>query len=45
MYDKAGITIEDALLTIELSRTKKDKCVFGVLGDKRRRNNRPERLM
>ena len=30
---------------IELSRTKKDKRVFGVLGDKRRKNNREERLI
>ncbi len=28
-YDKEGITIEDALPMIELSRTKKDKRVFG----------------
>jgi hypothetical protein len=45
LYDKAGITIEDALPKIELSRNKKDKRVFGVLGDKRRRNNRPERMI
>ena len=45
LYDKAGITIEDALPKIELSRIKKDKRVFGVLGDKRRTNNRPERLI
>ena len=45
LYDKAGITIEDALPKIELSRTKKDKRVFGVLGDKRRHNNRPERMI
>ena len=45
LYDKAGITIEDALPKIELSRKKKDKRVFGVLGDKRRNNNRPERLI
>ena len=45
LYDKAGITIEDALPKIELSRKKKDKRVFGVLGDKRRTNNRPERLI
>jgi len=30
---------------IELSRKKKDKRVFGVLGDKRRTNNRPERMI
>ncbi len=39
-YDKAGITIEDALPMIELCRKKKDKRVFGVLGDKRRSNSR-----
>ena len=32
LYDKEGITIEDALPQIELSRKKKDKRVFGVLG-------------
>ena len=31
-YDKDGITIEDALPMIELSRKKKDKRVFGVMG-------------
>ncbi len=30
---------------IELSRKMKDKRVFGVLGDKRRTNNRSERLI
>ena len=44
-YDKDGITIEDALPQIELSRKKKDKRVFGVLGDKRRGNSRKERLI
>ena len=42
-YDKDGITIEDALPMIELSRTKKDKRVFGVLGDPKRANSREER--
>ena len=45
LYDKEGITIEDALPQIELSRKKKDKRVFGVLGSKVRQNNRPERLI
>jgi hypothetical protein len=45
MYDKEGITIEDALPQIELSRKKKQKSVFGVLGSKVRQNNRPERLI
>ncbi len=40
-----GITVEDALPKIELSRKRKDKRVFGVLGDKRRTNNRAERLV
>jgi hypothetical protein len=44
-YDKAGITIEDALPEIELSRTKKDKRVFGVLGLSKRNNSRPERMV
>ena len=44
-YDKDGITIEDALPQIELSRKKKDKRVFGVLGDKIRGNSRPERMI
>ena len=43
-YDKEGITIEDALPMIELSRQKKDKRVFGVLGYKNRDNSRTERL-
>ena len=30
---------------IEFSRKRKDKRVFGVLGDKRRTNNGPERLI
>ncbi len=45
LQDKEGITVEDALPKIELSRQKKDKRVFGVLGDKRRTNNRAERLI
>ena len=44
-YDKDGITIEDALPIIELSRKKKDKRVFGVLGASKRQTNRPERLI
>jgi len=44
-YDKDGITIEDALPMIELSRTKKDKRVFGVLGDPKRNNSRNERMI
>jgi hypothetical protein len=45
LQDKEGITVEDALPKIELSRIRKDKRVFGVLGDKRRTNNRAERLI
>jgi hypothetical protein len=43
---KKGLTIEDALPMIELSRKKKDKRVFGVLGNsKRKQFKRPERLI
>ena len=45
LYDKEGITIEDALPQIELSRKKKDKRCFGVLGSKVRTNSRLERLI
>jgi len=45
LYDKEGITIEDAVPIIQLSRKKKDKRVFGVIGDPRRNNSRPERLI
>ena len=44
-YDKAGITIEDALPIIQLSRKKKDKRVFGVMGASKRKNSRKERLI
>ena len=42
-YDKEGITIEDAVPMIRLSRTRKDKRVFGVIGEPRRKNSRPDR--
>jgi hypothetical protein len=42
-YDKEGITIEDAVFTIQLSRKKKDKRVIGVMGMSTRMNSRPER--
>jgi len=45
LYDKEGITIEDALPIIQLSRTKKDKRVFGVLGMASRNNSRAERMI
>ena len=44
-YNKDGITVEDAIPMIELSRIKKDKRVFGVMGDNRRKNSRAERLI
>ncbi len=44
-YDKDGITIEDALPMIELSRKKKDKRVFEVMGSAKRTNSRSERLI
>ena len=45
LYDKEGITIEDALPIIQLSRTKKDERVFGVLGMPTRKNSRNERMI
>jgi hypothetical protein len=45
LYDKEGITIEDALPIIQLSRKKKDKKIFGVLGMASRSNSRAERLI
>jgi len=43
--DKDGIKIEDAIPVIQLSRKKKDKRVFGVLGDPSRRTNDIGRLI
>ncbi len=43
-YDKEGILIEDAHPIIELCRKKKDKRIFGVIGDPRRKSSRAERL-
>ena len=43
--DKEGITIEDALPIVQLSRKRKDKRVFGVLGMSSRDNSRPERMI
>ena len=45
LYDKAGITIEDALPITQLSRKKKDKRVFGVVGASKRNNSRPGKLI
>jgi hypothetical protein len=44
-YDKEGITIEDALPIVQLSRKKKDKRVLGVFGMLNRKNSREERLV
>ena len=41
-YNKEGITIEDALPIVQLSRKKKDKRELGVLGMSTRNNFRPE---
>ena len=43
--DKEGIFIEDALPIVKLSRVKKDKRVFGVLGDPNRNCNSKNRLI
>jgi hypothetical protein len=42
---KEAIVIEDAHPTVELSRKKKDKRVFGVLGLNTRNNSSPERMI
>ena len=44
-YDKNGIFIEDAHPIIELCRKKKDKRIYGVLGDPKRVSSRKERLI
>jgi hypothetical protein len=43
--DKDGISIEDALPIIQLSRIRKDKRVFGVMGDPKRNNSNKCRLI
>jgi hypothetical protein len=43
--DKDGISIEDAIPVVALSRKKKDKRVFGVLGAPKRNTNNPNRLI
>jgi hypothetical protein len=45
LYDKEGITIEDALPIVALSRKKKDKRIFGVLGLAGRASNNKNRLI
>jgi hypothetical protein len=44
-YDKDGITQEEAVPMIELSRKKKDKRVLGVMGSPTRNNSRAERMI
>ena len=43
--DKDGIAIEDAIPVVALSRQKKDKRVFGVLGAPTRNTNNKDRLI
>jgi hypothetical protein len=43
--DKDGISIEDAIPVVALSRKKKDKRVFGVLGAPKRNTNNMNRLI
>jgi hypothetical protein len=45
LYDKEGITYEDAVPIVELSRCKKDKRIFGVLGLPTRISNNKNRLI
>lgn len=45
LYDKEGITIEDSLPIVALSRQKKDKKIFGVLGLAGRASNDKNRLI
>jgi hypothetical protein len=45
LYDKEGITIEDSLPIVALSRQKKDKRIFGVLGLAGRVSNNKNRLI
>lgn len=45
LYDKDGITYEDALPIVALSRQKKDKKIFGVLGLAGRASNDKNRLI
>jgi hypothetical protein len=43
--NKEGISIEDAIPVVQLSRKKKDKRVFGVLGEPTRSTNNKDRLI
>jgi hypothetical protein len=43
--DKDGISVEDAVPVVQLSRQRKDKRVFGVLGTPKRSTNNKDRLI
>jgi hypothetical protein len=45
LINKDGITIEDAVPVVQLSRQRKDKRVFGVLGAPKRSTNNKNRLI
>jgi len=45
MKDKDGIFIEDALPIVQFSRIKKDKRIYGILGDGKRFNSSIKRLV
>jgi len=45
LNDKEGITYEDAVPVVELSRQRKDKRIFGVLGLPTRKTNNKNRLI
>ena len=45
LCDKEGITIEDALPVLQLSRVRKDKRIYGVLGDPKRGTNNKGRII
>ena len=45
LEDKEGITIEDALPKVQLSRIRKDKRVYGVLGEPNRGTNNKGRII
>ena len=42
---KQGITIEDALPIVQLSRVRKDKRIYGVLGNPNRNSNNKSRII
>jgi hypothetical protein len=45
VIDKDGISVEDAVPVVQLSRQRKDKRVFGVLGAPKRSTNNKDRLI